>query len=155
MVGAVDLLFVNLFRFEWLVTTWPFSLLMSGLWIGIYGLMSLGNIIAFLRLDHKYHIVKNRPGMIIAFLLRGALFVGSLLLAMVTTKLIKTPLEGGGFSLSIAHPMWPLIVANAIVFLLVESPYYIHVIGPAQNRYLELRRKRERAEKKEKARGPS
>jgi len=88
--------------------------------------------------------------MIISFLLRGALFVGSLFLTMVTTKLIKTPLEGGGFSLSIAHPMWPLIVANVIAFLLVEYFYLVHVTLPSENRYLEPRRKRERAERKKK-----
>ena len=124
---------------------------LTGVFVALYGLMFIGGAIGIIHLDKKYPFVKNRAGMITILLLRLVLFVGSLLLTMVTTELVKVPVDdNGGFSPSCSHPLWPLILVNVAVFLIIEFVYYKHIVIPVEFRHLEPRRKREKAEKKQK-----
>lgn len=123
---------------------------LTGVFVALYGLMFIGGAIGILHLDKKYHFVKNRAGMITILLLRLVLLVGSLL-TMVTTELVKVPVDdNGGFSPSCSHPLRPLILVNVAMFLLIEFVYYKHVVLPVEFPYLEPRRKREKTEKKQK-----
>ncbi|MDD6241316.1 MAG: hypothetical protein PUA93_07045 [Eubacteriales bacterium] len=149
-LGTVYIVFVYLNSFQMMVTTWPFTIMFTGLFVSLYGLMFLGGAYGLFHKDAKYHFLKKKAAFFTILLLRLALFIGSLLLSSITTQYVETPLPNGGVSISVAYPHWPLILINLVVFFVIESIYHVHQVVPVEYHYFTARYKHEKFFKKEK-----